>query len=61
MSPAFYTEKQLTELGLGSTMSRWRWKKQGLFPKSIKLSAGRVAYDADEIHAWIEERKNHAA
>ena len=57
MKPAFYSEKQLTEMGLASPMTRWRWRQAGEFPEPIKLSRGRVAYDADAVHAWISTKK----
>jgi prophage regulatory protein len=35
-----------------------RLEKAGLFPKRIPLGRNRVAWYADEIEAWIEERAN---
>ena len=33
-----------------------RLEAAGLFPKRIKLGACRVAWVADEVDAWIDER-----
>ena len=32
----------------------WRLENKGEFPKSIRISKGRVAYNEDEIDAWIQ-------
>jgi len=37
-----------------------RLEKAGLFPKRIQLGACRVAWFADEVEAWIEERPRAA-
>lgn len=34
-----------------------RLERAGTFPLRIKLGACRVAWLADEVEAWIEERK----
>lgn len=39
-----------------SFMHIWRLEKAGLFPKRIQLGANRVAWFADEVEAWIDER-----
>ncbi|MGV8856898.1 MAG: helix-turn-helix transcriptional regulator [Devosia sp.] len=38
-----------------STVTRWRWVKEGLFPKPIKL-AGRNYWRHDEIQAWLAKQ-----
>lgn len=35
-----------------------RLEKDGKFPQRIKLGACRVAWFADEVEAWIDERAN---
>jgi predicted DNA-binding transcriptional regulator AlpA len=44
----------------------YRWEKQGLFPRRIKLSSaggrsGRVAWSEAEIRGWLEERRAQRA
>ena len=34
----------------------WRLENKGEFPKSIRISKGRVAYSEDEVDAWVESR-----
>lgn len=34
----------------------WRMKREGTFPRRIKLGANRVAWAADEIQEWITSR-----
>lgn len=34
----------------------WRLERAGKFPRSIKLSAGAVAWRENDIEAWIQER-----
>jgi len=31
-------------------------ENKGEFPKSIRISKGRVAYSEDEVDAWVESR-----
>ncbi len=37
-----------------------RLEKAGLFPKRIQLGACRVAWFAEEVETWIEERPRAA-
>ena len=34
----------------------WRLEHNGEFPRSIRISKGRVAYDLAEIDGWIQSR-----
>ncbi|OQK16743.1 hypothetical protein AU255_02215 [Methyloprofundus sedimenti] len=46
---------------LGVSISTiWRWAKKPGFPDKIKLSDGITAFKAEEIHAWIESRRDGA-
>lgn len=38
-----------------SEMTRWRWIKDGKFPKPIKI-ARRNYWRSDEINAWLAEQ-----
>ena len=33
----------------------WRKEKAGEFPKSVRISSGRVAYDSEAVDEWIRE------
>jgi len=33
----------------------WRKERAGEFPKSVRISANRVAYDSDAVDDWIKE------
>ena len=35
----------------------WRWVKAGKFPKPVKLSAKTSAWRAEDVRAWMDERK----
>lgn len=48
------------EVLLRTTFSQptlWRKERAGEFPKAIKLSDHRVAYDEAEIDKWIEQKR----
>ncbi len=36
-----------------SRATLFRYERAGYFPKAARLSANRVAYDADAVEAWI--------
>lgn len=33
----------------------WRKERAGEFPKSVRISANRVAYVEDQVDEWIED------
>lgn len=39
-----------------SKVHLWRLEKVGKFPKRVKVGAGRVAWVAEEVDAWVKER-----
>ena len=45
----------LERVGLSDT-TIWRLERAGKFPKSIRISAGAVAWREADIEAWIAER-----
>ena len=47
--------KQQTHLSVASI---YRLAKQGDFPKPIKLTERSSAWSLEEIHSWIEEKKD---
>jgi prophage regulatory protein len=38
-----------------SRATLWRMEDKGEFPKSVRISANRVAYNADDVDEWIKE------
>ncbi|MDY0872832.1 helix-turn-helix transcriptional regulator [Dongia rigui] len=45
---------------LGIRLSRaqlWRLEKANRFPRRVRIAERTVAWDADEIAAWLEARK----
>jgi prophage regulatory protein len=34
----------------------WRLEQRGAFPRRIPIGENRVAWDEDEVEAWIEDR-----
>ena len=37
-----------------SQATLWRKERAGEFPKAVKISTNRVAYDAKAVEAWIQ-------
>lgn len=51
-----YDEAQCKDLTKYSRVQRWRLERLGKFPKRVRLGERRIAWVANEIDAWIEER-----
>ena len=52
----YWRKKQVTR-EVGVTYSTiWRWEQLGLFPKRRQLGPGTVAWVADEVIDWLENR-----
>lgn len=49
---------QLKEILPISETTRARLEKQGKFPSRKKISEGRVAWDASQVKAWLENLEN---
>jgi prophage regulatory protein len=52
----FYRLSQLKQQLSVSRSSIWSWVKQGTFPKPIKLGKNCTAWNAEDVHAWVEKR-----
>lgn len=52
----FYRLSQLKQQLSVSRSSIWAWVKNGSFPKPIKLGKNCTAWNADDVHAWVEKR-----
>ena len=52
----FYRLSQLKKQLSVSRSSIWAWVKEGTFPKPIKLGKNCTAWNADDVHAWVQSR-----
>ncbi len=52
----FYRLSQLKQQLSVSRSSIWAWVKEGSFPKPIKLGKNCTAWNAADVHAWVEKR-----
>ena len=52
----FYRLSQLKKQLSVSRSSIWAWVKNGSFPKPIKLGKNCTAWNADDVHAWVQSR-----
>lgn len=50
-----YSERDLDKLNIGSRASRYRWRRDGLFPQPIKISKRRSVYLKSEIEEWMQK------
>lgn len=57
MKQLFLSESDLDEMGLPSRSTRWRERQEGRFPEPVMISKGRIAYRAEDIEAWIADRR----
>jgi excisionase family DNA binding protein len=56
------TSQVSTRLGVSrSTVERLRRNPAANFPKPIRVGPNSVRFDADELAAWIESRRNGEA
>ena len=51
---------EVTEMTTLSRTTLWRMSKAGAFPKSVRLSPGRVGYLADAVTGWITSKREAA-
>ena len=49
-----YSRKQVLSKTSLSPATLWRKERAGEFPKAVKISTNRVAYDAKAVEAWIQ-------
>lgn len=50
--PVYLTVKQVAERFGVSTDTIWRWKRNGRFPKAVKLSSGSTRWRLADIEAF---------
>lgn len=50
------SKAKVIEITSLSATTIWRMMKKGQFPKSVRASMGRVAWNKSDIDKWISER-----
>ena len=50
--------KELKTIIPYSSMHVWRLEKEGKFPKRIPIGTNRVGWSLNEVHQWIEIKKD---
>ena len=50
-------EKECREITGLSRATRYRWEKQGKFPKRVQISSGVVGWLQSSIIEWLQELK----
>ncbi len=49
--------EDLKRLGIDASKTNlWRMERQGRFPRRIRLSYRKIAWDANEIQEWLQAR-----
>ncbi len=51
----YFSDKQISERYSTHRTTVWRWVRQGLFPKPVKLTPGCARWPLDEIEAYESE------
>lgn len=57
----FLLPEEVDAISRLSAITRWRREKQGLFPKRLKLSARKIAYDRAAVMDWSKDPEGWAA
>lgn len=57
-SSSLVSRREVIQRSTLSTVTLWRWEKQGKFPRSVKVSTRRVAYRRAEFDAWLRDPQN---
>lgn len=56
----FYSVAQTADLTSLSRVTLWRLMRDGKFPQSVSLTAGRVGFPRGAVNQWIRERTEAA-
>ena len=56
----FYSMAQTVALTTLSRVTLWRLMRDGKFPRSVSLTAGRVGFPRGAVNEWIRERTEAA-
>lgn len=57
-SSSLVSRREAIQRSTLSAVTLWRWEREGKFPRSIKVSARRVAYRREEFEAWLADPEN---
>jgi predicted DNA-binding transcriptional regulator AlpA len=63
----YYNDSEVEGIsGNKSKSTRWRWERQGLFPKRVRLGPNSVGWRMEEVDEWADDpagwvKKNNAA
>ena len=58
--PKLLRPAEVSKLFGVSVVTLWRWQKDNDFPKPFKIGGRAVAYDLNDLNAFIEKRKEVA-
>lgn len=61
MAATLINRKKLLSMIPLSERTIFNMEQRGEFPRRIALTSRNVAWDLDEVEAWIEERRNSGA
>jgi prophage regulatory protein len=57
MSDRFLSLSEVQQIAGGASRTTiWRWGRQGIFPKPVKLGPQRVGWPKSAVDAWVENR-----
>lgn len=59
LAPVFLSRRDLKRLGINvANVTLIRWENAGRFVKRVRLGGTRVAWPADQIKQWCQDRIN---
>lgn len=59
--PRLIAPKEVAKLACLSKQTICRLTAEGKFPKAVRLSPSRIAYDREQVEAWIEAKLQQVA
>ena len=57
----YVSDKQVADRYGVSRETIWRWKREGDFPKAVKLSRGMTRWRISDLEEWERSREMHFA
>jgi len=58
MASEFMTEKRVAEILHVSTMTMWRWRKQGVAPPYMRIGR-KILYKFDDVLEWGDKQMHY--
>ncbi|MBB3398781.1 AlpA family phage regulatory protein [Rhizobium sp. BK060] len=55
--PGFYSRRQVSELTTLSRTTLWRYVREKLFPRPVKLVRRKTAWWRPDVHRWMQEQR----